>query len=99
MITALTRADVADYVEALIWIYTILILVRILLSWIPRIPYNPILRSVIQFVEDVTNPYLNLFRRLIPPVNIGGGGLDLSPILAILSLSIVGGIVVNLIAG
>ncbi|MFY9469241.1 MAG: YggT family protein [Solirubrobacterales bacterium] len=99
MISAITRVDIADYLSTLIWIYTILILVRILLTWIPRIPYNPVLRSVIQFVEDVTNPYLNLFRRLIPPLNVGGGGLDLSPILAILTLSIVGGIIVNLIAG
>ncbi|MFY9265305.1 MAG: YggT family protein [Solirubrobacterales bacterium] len=98
MISAITRVDIADYLSTLIWIYTILILVRILLTWIPRIPYNPVLRSVIQFVEDVTNPYLNLFRRLIPPLNVGGGGLDLSPILAILTLSIVG-IIVNLIAG
>lgn len=96
---ALTRADVADYVSALFLIYLILIFVRILLSWIPRLPYNPYLQAVVGFVHEVTDPYLNLFRRLLPPVGGRGFALDLSPILAIIVLYILQGIVVGLIEG
>lgn len=96
LITAISRVDIAEYVDTLIWIYVILILIKILLSWVPRIPDQPALRAVVRFIEDVTEPYLALFRRIIPPI---GGGLDISPILAVFVLSLVGRIVVNLIAG
>jgi YggT family protein len=96
---ALSRGDVADYVYALVVVYFVLILIRILLSWLPRVPYNRFLDMAITFVQDVTDPYLNLFRRFIPPVRLGGGGLDLSPIVATFVLFIVGGIVVGLIRG
>jgi YggT family protein len=99
LITAITRIQAADYVSTLIWIYTILILIRILLSWVPRMPANPALSVAVRFIEDVTEPYLALFRRIIPPVNLGGAGLDLSPIIAIFVLSIGGQIIVNLIHG
>jgi YggT family protein len=99
LLAAITRADVADYVSALFLIYLILIFVRILLSWIPRLPYNRYLQAVVGFVHEVTDPYLNLFRRLLPPVGGRGFGLDLSPILAIIVLYIVQGIVVGLIEG
>lgn len=93
---AISRADVASYVEALFLVYIILIFVRVLLSWIPRMPYNPTLRAVVEFVHEVTDPYLNIFRRFLPPV---GGRLDLSPILAIIVLLIAQGVVVGLIEG
>ncbi|HEU0024608.1 MAG TPA: YggT family protein [Thermoleophilaceae bacterium] len=96
---AITRGDVADYVNTLMLVYLILIFVRIILSWIPRIPYNRVLNAVLKFVTDVTDPYLNLFRRFLPPVRLGPGALDLSPIVATFVLIIVGGIVVNLIRG
>jgi uncharacterized protein YggT (Ycf19 family) len=97
MSLALTRGDIATYVEALILVYTILIFVNIILSWIQQfrpLPYNLALRSVISFVEDTTNPYLALFR-FVPRL----GPLDLSPILAILVLNIVGGIIAGAIRG
>jgi YggT family protein len=94
---AIDRADVADYVEALFLVYIILIFVRILLSWIPRMPYNPVLSSVVNFVHEVTDPYLNVFRRILPPVGGGGFAFDLSPIVAIIVLYIVRAIVVGAI--
>ena len=96
---ALDRQDVAGYVETLIVVYFVLIFIRVILSWVPRMPYNPVLSAVVGFVHDVTDPYLNLFRRLIPPVRMGPGALDLSPIVAIFVLWIVGGIVVAAIDG
>jgi YggT family protein len=95
---AITRDDVADYVDTLILVYLILIFIRIILTWIPRIPYNPVLSAVIKFVTDVTDPYLNLFRRILPPVRLGPGAIDLSPIVATFVLIIVRGILVGLIA-
>jgi YggT family protein len=94
---ALDRADVADYVQALFTVYLILIFIRILLTWIPRMPYNRALNAVVKFVHDVTDPYLRLFRRVLPPVGGSGFALDLSPIIAIIVLYIAQAIVVGLI--
>ena len=95
---AVTRDDVASYVETLFLIYTILIFIRVLMSWFTRIPYNQVLNAVLEFVRETTDPYLNLFRRFVPMVRIGPGALDLSPIVAIIVLQIVARIVVGLIA-
>ncbi len=96
---AITRDDVAEYVGALFLVYIILILIRVLMSWIPRMPYNPTLRAVLDFITETTDPYLNLFRRIIPPIGGGGFGLDLSPMIGIIVLVILRGVVVALIAG
>ena len=99
MLLAISRGDVADYVGALFLVYIILILIRVLLSWVPRMPYNPTLRAVLDFIAETTDPYLNLFRRVIPPIGGGGFGLDLSPMIGLIVLFILRGIVVSLIAG
>jgi YggT family protein len=96
---ALSRTDVADYLNTLLLVYLVLIFIRILTSWIPRMPYNRYLAAFLKFVSDVTDPYLNLFRRIMPPVRMGPGALDLSPIVATFVLIIVGQIVVNLVQG
>ena len=96
---AVTRDDVAGYVLTLTYVYFALILVRILMSWLPRMPYNRILDVVLTFVRDVTDPYLNLFRRFLPPVRIGPGALDLSPIIATIVLLLVGQLAAAAIAG
>lgn len=94
---AISRVDVADYVNTLILVYLVLIFVRIIMSWVPRMPYNRYLAAFLKFVSDVTDPYLNLFRRILPPVRMGPGALDLSPIVATIVLIFVGTIVVGLI--
>jgi YggT family protein len=94
-----TRGVIADYVGALFLVYLILIIIRVLLTWIPRLPYNRALRAVVGFIEEVTDPYLNLFRRFLPPLGGGGFALDLSPILAIILLIILQRVVVGLISG
>ncbi len=96
---AITRGDVADYVNILFLVYIILIFIRVLMSWFTRIPYNRFLMGFLDFVQETTDPYLNLFRKFVPMVKIGPGALDLSPIVAIIVLSIVGRIVVALIHG
>ena len=98
MSLALTRGDIATYVDALVLVYTILIIANIVLSWIQQfrpLPYNLALRSVIGFIEETTNPYLAIFRSFVPRI----GPLDISPILAILVLNIVGGLAAAAIRG
>jgi YggT family protein len=99
ILAALTRSDVADYVDALFLVYIILIFLNVLSSWIPRMPYNRWLRAVLDFVAETTNPYLNLFRRVIPPLGGGGLALDLSPMIGIVVLFIARGLIVALIRG
>ena len=94
-----TRGVIADYVGALFLVYLILIIIRVLLTWIPRIPYNRALQASIRFVEEVTDPYLTFFRRFLPPIGGGGFALDLSPILGIILLIIAQRVVVGLIGG
>ena len=79
-------------------VYTVLIFVNVLLSWIGQfrpIPYNLTLRAVTGFVEETTDPYLNVFRSFLPRL----GPFDISPIVAILVLSIGGALIVGLIRG
>ncbi len=96
---ALTRGDLADYVSALFVVYVILIFIRIVVSFVPRMPYNPYLRAVLDFAFEVTDPYLSFFRRFIPPLGGGGFALDLSPMIGLLLLFVAQRLVVNLIAG
>lgn len=96
---ASAREEVARYVNTLIFVYTILIIIRVIMSFIPSIPYYRWLDAVLTFVRDVTDPYLNLFRRFIPPVRLGPAALDLTPMIAIFVLAILGRILVRLIAG
>ena len=96
---AVTRGDVADYVQVLLLVYVILIFVRVLMSWLPRIPYNLWLDRFLTFVRDTVDPYLNIWRRILPMVRIGPGALDLSPIVGTIVLVIIGNIVSGLIRG
>ena len=63
-------------------IYTVLLIIRILLSWFPNVDWMSPPFSVI---SQLTDPYLNIFRSIIPPL----GGIDFSPILAFLLLQFV----------
>ncbi|MBD2559635.1 YggT family protein [Nostoc sp. UIC 10607] len=65
-------------------IYTFLLLIRVLLTWFPTINWYD---QPFAALSQITDPYLNLFRRIIPPL----GGIDFSPMLAIILLQIVGG--------
>lgn len=72
---------IAKIIHYAVFFYTVLIAVRLIASWFPRWAYHPL----ICFFSKLTDPYLNLFRRLIPPI---GGRLDLSPMLAFLGLNV-----------
>jgi YggT family protein len=91
------REQIADFLGALIGVYTIIIIAWIVVSFVfalgARVPYSRPVNAVLDFLRDVSEPYLRIFRRL--PLRVGP--LDLSPIVAILALRIVGGIVIGLI--
>ncbi|HEY2052688.1 MAG TPA: YggT family protein [Solirubrobacterales bacterium] len=92
---ALSKNDIATYVSALFVVYTIMILLNILISFVPRMPYYPWLRAVLDFITESTDPYLNIFRSFMRPIGGGGFAFDLSPILALIVLGIAEGIVVG----
>jgi len=99
LVLAVTRRAIADYVRTLTYVYVILIFVRVIMSWLPRMPYNRVLDIFLTFVRDVVDPYLNLFRRLLPMARIGPAALDLSPMIGTFVLIVVGQLVANAIAG
>ncbi|MBU7582221.1 MAG: YggT family protein [Nostoc sp. TH1S01] len=75
-----------------IQLYTALLFIRVLLTWFPTINwYN----QPFSALSQITDPYLNVFRSIIPPL----GGIDLSPMLAILLLQVVGQVVASLVGG
>src|SRR5919106_2965793 len=76
--------QIQDFVNVFIGVYILVILVYIITSWI-RLPYSPWLNRVQRFLYDVCDPYLRLFRRIVPPL----GPLDLSPMLAVIALLVV----------
>src|SRR5919204_398067 len=76
--------DIGSFVYVFIVVYTILILAYIITSWV-RLPYSPWLNRVQRFLYDVCEPYLRLFRRILPTI----GPLDLSPIVGIAFLYLI----------
>lgn len=96
---AVTRGDIANYVQALFLVYILLIFVYILLNMMfslgLRPPYSRFTDAVMNFLRDVCEPYLRIFRRFIPPI----GMFDLTPMIAIILLYVVETIVVNAIRG
>jgi YggT family protein len=85
MVTLALLADVASTAQTLIdtflWVYILLLFVYVLSSWL-RLPYNVWVRRVSEFLRDVCEPFLRIFRRVLPPL----GPLDLAPVVAILAL-------------
>lgn len=99
VLAALARGDIANYVQALFLVYILLIFVYILLNMMfslgLRPPYSRFTDAVMNFLRDVCEPYLKIFRRFIPPI----GMFDLTPMIAIILLYVVETIVVNAIRG
>jgi YggT family protein len=99
LVEAVTRNDIATYVHALFLVYILLIFVYILLNMMFQLglrpPYSRWTDAIMNFLRDVCEPYLRIFRRFIPPI----GMFDLTPIIAIFLLYIVQYFVVRLIQG
>ena len=92
MLLADAISTAQDFVNTLFLVYLALIIAYIITSWIP-LPYNIWLNRIQRFLYDVVDPYLRLFRRLLPMLRLGGLGLDLSPIIAIFSLYVLNAVI------
>jgi YggT family protein len=99
LVSATARTTIADYIDTLAYVYTLVIFAYIISTWIfsfgVRVPYNRFSSTVLGFLRDVSEPYLRIFRRFLPSF----GGLDLSPIVAILVLNAVARIISSAVHG
>jgi uncharacterized protein YggT (Ycf19 family) len=95
MILASARTSIADFLSALIYVYTLVIILYIVIQLLFMVgfrpPYSRVTDAVLGFLRDVCEPFLQIFRRVIPSF----GGIDFSPLLAILTLQILNSVVVG----
>jgi YggT family protein len=85
-------SSIQSFISVFIYVYTLLILAYIVMSWV-RMPYSPWLNRIQRFLYDVCEPYLRIFRRILPSF----GPLDLSPVVGVLVLIAVGQVVNSLL--
>jgi YggT family protein len=99
VVLATVRHDIARYVSALATVYLILIFAYVVISIMYSVgirpPYSRWWNAIVEFLRQVVEPYLRIFRRVLPMF----GPLDLSPLVATFVLIIVARIVVSLIEG
>lgn len=92
---ASARTQIADYLSTLIYVYTLLIIlyivIQLLFSVGVRPPYSRTVDAIVGFLREICEPFLRIFRRVLPSF----GGFDFSPILAIITLEIVNSLIVN----
>jgi YggT family protein len=98
ILAAAARVEIADFVAALFFVYSLIlvgwIVVSLVLSLGLRPPYNRAVRGTLDFLHDTAEPFLRIFRRL----GLQFGPLDLSPIVALIALRLVGGLLVSAIS-
>lgn len=87
---AITKAE--TFVNVFVSVYSLVILLYIIASWL-RLPYSPWLNRIQRFLYDVSEPYLRIFRRLLPSM----GPLDLSPMIGIIVLIIFGQVAIRIL--
>jgi YggT family protein len=78
-----------DIICVLLTIFWAILFARIILSWIPP-PISGIGRTLYDLVQDITEPVLKLVRGVLPPIRMGSVGLDLSPIIVFIAISVIG---------
>ena len=95
LILASARTQIAGYLSTLIQVYILLIILHIVIQLLFAVgfrpPYSRATDAILQFLRDICEPFLRLFRRLIPAF----GGIDFSPILAIVTLEILNSLIVQ----
>ena len=84
--------QVETFIDVFVSVYSLLILLYIVASWL-RLPYSPWLNRIQRFLYDVSEPYLRLFRRFLPSF----GPLDLSPMIGIIVLVILGQVAIRIL--
>ena len=95
MIIASVRVEIANYLSTLIYVYTLLIVLyivtQLLFAFGVRPPYSRWSDAILSFLRDVCEPFLRIFRRIIPRL----GAFDFSPVVAIIVLELINSIVVQ----
>jgi len=94
LLLASARTQIADFLGTVIYVYMLLLILYVVLQMLfslgIRPPYSRTTDAVMGFLRDICEPFLRLFRRVIPII----GGLDLSPLLAIIALQVINAVVV-----
>jgi len=95
VVLASARSTIGGYLSAVIYVYELLIIAYILTQWVfalgMRPTYSRVFDTLFQFLRDVCEPYLRIFRRIVPAI----GPLDISPIIALIVLQLVNSLVVR----
>jgi YggT family protein len=95
LILASARTQIAGYLSTLIQVYILLIILHIVIQLLFAVgfrpPYSRATDAILQFLRDICEPFLRLFRRVLPSF----GAIDLSPMLAILTLVVLNSVVVQ----
>ena len=88
-----------NFIDILFYVLRYLIFFRILFSFLPLDPYrsSPLLTNIIAFVSQLTEPILSPFRSVIPPLRMGAGAVDFSPLVALIILEMLHRLVINLL--
>jgi YggT family protein len=87
---AINKAE--TFVTVFVTVYTIVLLAYVVMSWL-RLPYSPWLNRIQRFLYDVAEPYLRLFRRVLPSM----GPLDLSPMIGIIVLWLIEQVLIRIL--
>ena len=99
LLAASVRSDIARYVDALFEVYIALIFIYILVNLVfsfgLRPPYARWSGAVLSFLRNVSEPYLRVFRKFIPPL----GAFDLSPMIGIILLYVARSVIHNVLTG
>jgi len=93
MVLADAIGKAETFVNVFITVYTIVLLAYVVMSWL-RLPYSPWLNRIQRFLYDVSEPYLRLFRRVLPSM----GPLDLSPMIGIIALGLIDRVLIRILA-
>jgi YggT family protein len=87
-----TIDSVESFLQVFVYVYSLLILAYIITSWV-RMPYSVWLNRIQRFLYDVCDPYLRMWRRVLPTF----GPLDLSPVVAVVALNILLAVLLNIL--
>jgi YggT family protein len=84
--------SVESFLRVFVYVYSLLILAYIITMWV-RLPYSPWLNRIQRFLYDVCDPYLRIWRRILPSF----GALDLSPIVGVAALYILLAVITSIL--
>ena len=84
--------SVESFLQVFVYVYSLLILAYIITSWV-RLPYTVWLNRIQRFLYDVCDPYLRMWRRVLPTF----GPLDLSPVVAVVALNVLLAVAINIL--